>query len=88
MREEIELAKQWLAKADNDLLNADNNLSSERVPFDTVCFHCRQAAVEGVFKLTCDCQVIPHHAEEPEGQLGGTSISLSLWKNAPQESPA
>ena len=27
-----------------DLLNADNNLKAEEVPFDTVCFHCQQAA--------------------------------------------
>jgi len=39
-----EMARQWLAKAKNDLLNADNNLKSEDVPFDTVCFHCQQAA--------------------------------------------
>jgi HEPN domain-containing protein len=44
MSEEIELARQWLAKARNDLLNADNNLRSEEVPYDTVCFHCQQAA--------------------------------------------
>lgn len=42
--DEIQIAKQWVAKADNDLLNADNNLKSEKVPFDTVCFHCQQAA--------------------------------------------
>lgn len=42
--EEIEIAKQWLAKARNDLLNADNNLRSEQVPYDTVCFHGQQAA--------------------------------------------
>jgi HEPN domain-containing protein len=28
----------------NDLLNADNNLKSEIIPYDTVCFHCQQAA--------------------------------------------
>lgn len=44
MSEEIEIAKQWLAKAANDLLNADNNLKADEVPFDTVCFHCQQAA--------------------------------------------
>lgn len=44
MSEEIDIAKQWLAKARNDLLNADNNLKAEEVPFDTVCFHCQQAA--------------------------------------------
>jgi hypothetical protein len=37
MSEEIEIARQWLAKARNDLLNADNNLKSEQIPFDTVC---------------------------------------------------
>ena len=29
MSEEIEIAKQWLAKAANDLLDADNNLKAE-----------------------------------------------------------
>jgi len=44
MSEEIEIARQWLANARNDLLNADNNLKSEQIPFDTVCFQCHQAA--------------------------------------------
>ncbi len=44
MPDNLELAKQWLAKAQSDLLNADNNLNSENIPFDTVCFHCQQAA--------------------------------------------
>lgn len=44
MTENLEIARQWLAKAMNDLLNADNNLKSEVIPFDTVCFHCQQAA--------------------------------------------
>ena len=43
MSEEIKIAKQWLAKAKNDFLNADNNLKADNVPFDTVCFHCQQA---------------------------------------------
>ena len=41
---DIELSKQWVAKAENDLLNADNNLGAEDIPFDTVCFHSQQAA--------------------------------------------
>jgi HEPN domain-containing protein len=49
MSEEIIIAKQWLLKAKNDLLNADNNLKAEDVPFDTVCFHCQQA-VEKMLK--------------------------------------
>lgn len=44
MSDEMEIARQWLAKARNDLLNADNNLNSDDVPTDTVCFHCQQAA--------------------------------------------
>ena len=44
MSEDLKIARQWLAKAMNDLLNADNNLKSEQIPFDTVCFHCQQAA--------------------------------------------
>ncbi len=44
MSVENEIAKQWLAKARSDLLNADNNLRSDQIPFDTVCFHCQQAA--------------------------------------------
>ena len=44
MSGDLRLAGQWLAKARNDLLNADNNLNSDQIPFDTVCFHCQQAA--------------------------------------------
>ena len=44
MSEEIEIGRQWIAKAKNDLLNADNNLQAEEIPYDTVCFHCQQAA--------------------------------------------
>ena len=39
-----EHAKRWIEKARNDLLNADNNLAARNVPYDTVCFHCQQAA--------------------------------------------
>ena len=34
----------WLSKAENDLLNIENNLAAARVPWDTVCFHAQQAA--------------------------------------------
>lgn len=44
MNVDIELAAQWLAKARNDLPDADNNLAAAEIPFDTVCFHCQQAA--------------------------------------------
>jgi HEPN domain-containing protein len=34
----------WLEKAANDILNIENNLRSNVVPWDTVCFHAQQAA--------------------------------------------
>jgi HEPN domain-containing protein len=44
MDKQSEHARQWIAKARNDLLNADNNLAAQDVPYDTVCFHCQQVA--------------------------------------------
>jgi hypothetical protein len=35
----------WVAKAESDLLNISNNLSAERVPWDTICFHAQQSTV-------------------------------------------
>ncbi len=34
----------WLAKAEHDLLNIENNLHAPDVPWDTVCFHAQQSA--------------------------------------------
>lgn len=50
----------WLDKADNDLLNIENNLDAARVPWDTVCFHAQQV-VEKVLKafLVANGQVPP-----------------------------
>ena len=39
-----QLAEAWFRKAENDLLNARNNLAADLVPYDTVCFHCQQMA--------------------------------------------
>lgn len=44
MNGESDHARQWLRKARNDLLNADNNLAANEITLDTVCFHCQQAA--------------------------------------------
>ena len=40
----VDRARLWMRKAENDLLAADNNLSSRHIPCDVVCFHCQQAA--------------------------------------------
>jgi HEPN domain-containing protein len=58
MRAELEIALQWVAKAHNDLLDADNNLESARVPTDTVCFHCQQAA-EKLLKAVLAAHGVP-----------------------------
>jgi HEPN domain-containing protein len=39
----LDIVRQWLRKADSDLLNIHNNLSALEVPTDTVCFHAQQA---------------------------------------------
>jgi HEPN domain-containing protein len=44
MDKRLEYARRWFDKARNDLLDADNNLAADKVPYDTVCFHCQQAA--------------------------------------------
>jgi HEPN domain-containing protein len=41
--------KMWLAKAENDLLNIENNLAAPHIPWDTICFHAQQA-VEKLLK--------------------------------------
>lgn len=43
------IVRQWFHKAESDLLNIRNNLSSEHIPTDTVCFHAQQA-IEKFFK--------------------------------------
>lgn len=37
------IVRQWLQKAESDLLNIRNNLAAEQIPTDTVCFHAQQA---------------------------------------------
>ena len=51
----------WVAKAEHDLLNIENNLVAVRVPWDTICFHAQQAA-EKLLKafLVYHGQAAPH----------------------------
>jgi HEPN domain-containing protein len=43
--EVIEILRQWIRKAEHDLEAANRIMSVEEgCPFDTVCFHCQQAA--------------------------------------------
>lgn len=50
--DKTELINEWITKAENDLLNVENNLNSKSIPLDTVCYHCQQAA-EKYLKAYC-----------------------------------
>lgn len=34
----------WIQKADHDLLNINNNLVADQIPWDTICFDAQQIA--------------------------------------------
>jgi HEPN domain-containing protein len=53
----------WLAKAENDLLNIENNITSDHVPWDTICFHAQQAAEKLLkgFLVFHGCELIRTH---------------------------
>ncbi len=36
------IIRQWVEKAEHDLLNIENNLAASEIPWDTVCFHAQQ----------------------------------------------
>ena len=43
--EQVRLARQWIASAEEDLVNAEHTLTlRERCPVGTVCFHAQQCA--------------------------------------------
>jgi HEPN domain-containing protein len=43
--EVVEILRQWIRKAEHDLEAASRIMAGEEgCPFDTVCFHCQQAA--------------------------------------------
>lgn len=58
MSAELDIARQWVAKARSDLLDADNNLAAQHIPADTICFHCQQAA-EKLLKAVLAANGIP-----------------------------
>ena len=60
---DLVLARQWMAKAHNDLLDAENNLNAAEKPLDTICFHCQQAAEKILkgFLVSQGCPFPPVH---------------------------
>jgi len=56
--EQAHLARQWIAKAQEDLLNAEHTLTlGARCPVGTVCFHAQQCA-EKYLKALLTCRGI------------------------------
>ena len=51
MSEHLEVVRQWVEKAEHDLLNIRNNLAASDIPWDTVCFHAQQCAEKYVKAL-------------------------------------
>jgi HEPN domain-containing protein/predicted nucleotidyltransferase len=49
----------WLERADEDLLDIENNVRSEHVPWGAVCFHAQQAAEKYVKALLIQCWIRP-----------------------------
>jgi HEPN domain-containing protein len=52
-------ARVWLRKADNDLLNIENNLRADDVPWDTICFHAQQAAEKALKAVLVESGINP-----------------------------
>lgn len=81
------LAQRWFQKAENDLLNVENNLKAERYAHDTVCFHCQQVAEKYLkgflawqqtpFVQTHDLLALLEQIRQIVGE-GANSLSTSL----------
>ncbi len=61
---------EWIKKAENDLLNIENNLAAERVPWDTVCFHAQQAAEKALKGFLVFHGQMPPKTHDLVGLLG------------------
>ena len=61
---------EWIKKAENDLLNIENNLVAERVPWDTVCFHAQQAAEKALKGFLVFHGQMPPKTHDLVGLLG------------------
>jgi len=60
----------WLAKANNDRLNIENNLKAEQTPWDTVCFHAQQCAEKTLKALLVYHDIRPQRTHDLALLLG------------------
>lgn len=57
-------AGDWFQRAENDLLNIENNLKSQRIPWDTVVFHAHQAIEKFLKGLLVANGAIPQRSHD------------------------
>jgi HEPN domain-containing protein len=75
------VAREWMAKADNDLKNAAHTLKlGDRCPTDTVCFHAQQCVEKYLkaFLVILEIEFPRTHDIETLVSLTPKSIRLSL----------
>lgn len=63
----------WVAKAESDLLNIENNITGARIPWDTLCFHAQQAAEKYLKAL-----LVKHRVTFPRTHDLGALLTLAL----------
>lgn len=62
----------WVAKADSDRLCIRNNLASDEIPWDVVCYHAQQAAEKMLKALLVSRGVQPRKTHDLVGLLQET----------------
>jgi HEPN domain-containing protein len=69
--EVLEVARDWVRKAEEDLTNAEYVLTlKEHCPLGTVCFHCQQCA-EKYLKALLTCRAVAYPRTHDLARLAG-----------------
>lgn len=79
-----DLVRAWILKTEHDLLNIENNLAAQEIPWDTVCFHAQQCGEKYLKALLVSRHIDPpkiHDLTElyallPDGLLVGFNARL------------
>lgn len=78
-----EKAREWLAKAENDLKSAEIILADQNPPTDTACYHCQQAVEKYLKGLLTYYQIdfIKTHDLDYLYKLASQKIKLNDYKD-------
>ena len=74
--------REWLLRAQNDLLNIDNNLRSTNIPWDTMVFHAQQVCEKLLKALIVQKGSVP-----PRAQRGFAFLSRIAPTGGPAAGP-